>query len=141
MADVGPSNAVQEVCEAKLGQSRERLRLYTFEEVQAANVAGSCWLILDGMILDVTRWLPEHPGGSTIIPAQALNLDCARFFEVYHVSRESFLYLKEFYIGELAPEDAELVPCEEKPSSDFIQQLREYTPFRMHVEQKVFKSF
>ena len=23
-----------------------------------------------GMVLDVTRWLPEHPGGNTIIPAQ-----------------------------------------------------------------------
>ncbi len=34
------------------------------------------------MILDVTRWLPEHPGGSSIIPAQALNLECSRFFEV-----------------------------------------------------------
>jgi cytochrome b involved in lipid metabolism len=22
------------------------------------------------MVLDVTRWLPEHPGGSKIIPAQ-----------------------------------------------------------------------
>ena len=33
------------------------------------------------MVLDVTRWLPEHPGGRTIIPKQALNLDCARFFE------------------------------------------------------------
>lgn len=26
--------------------------------------------------LQVTRWLPEHPGGSRIIPAQSLNLDC-----------------------------------------------------------------
>ena len=34
------------------------------------------------MILDVTRWLPEHPGGSTIIPTQALNIECSRFFEV-----------------------------------------------------------
>lgn len=33
------------------------------------------------------------------------------------------------------------MPCEEKPSGDFIQQLREYTPFRMHVEQQTFKSF
>jgi cytochrome b involved in lipid metabolism len=55
------------------------------------------------MVLDVTRWLPEHPGGARIIPAQSLNLDCARFFEVYHSSRESFLYLREFYIGELHP--------------------------------------
>ena len=35
-----------------------------------------------GMLLDVKRWLPEHPGGSTIIPRQGLNHDCARFFEV-----------------------------------------------------------
>ena len=47
-----------------------------------------------GMILDVTRWLPEHPGGSAIIPAQALNIECSRFFELYHVSRESFLYIE-----------------------------------------------
>ncbi len=30
--------------------------------------------------------------------------------QVYHVSRESFLYLSEFYIGEIAPEDRPLVP-------------------------------
>lgn len=40
------------------------------------------WLLLDGMVLDVGRWLPEHPGGATIIPAQALDCDCSRFFEV-----------------------------------------------------------
>jgi cytochrome b involved in lipid metabolism len=51
------------------------------------------------MVLDVTRWLPEHPGGSTIIPSQALNMDAARFYEIYHASRESFLYVRHFYIG------------------------------------------
>ena len=30
--------------------------------------------------------------------------------QVYHVSRESFLYLSEFYIGEVVPEDRPLVP-------------------------------
>ena len=43
-----PANGPQEVCEAKLGQSRDRLREYSFEEVQAANAAGNCWLILSG---------------------------------------------------------------------------------------------
>ena len=28
------------------------------------------------MVLDVTRWLPEHQGGSKIIPRQSLNMDC-----------------------------------------------------------------
>lgn len=45
-------------------------------------------------VLDITRWLSEHPGGSTIIPEQALNIDCSVFFEIYHASRISFMYLK-----------------------------------------------
>jgi cytochrome b involved in lipid metabolism len=38
--------------------------------------------MVDFMVLDVTRWLPEHPGGKTIIPGQALNVDATCFFEV-----------------------------------------------------------
>jgi hypothetical protein len=37
-------------------------------------------------------------------------VECARFFEVYHSSRESFLYLKEFYLGEIVAQDLPLVP-------------------------------
>ena len=55
---------------------------------------GDTWLLLDGMVLDITRWLPEHPGGSEIIPKQSLNVDATVFFEIYHASRQSFLYLK-----------------------------------------------
>jgi hypothetical protein len=36
--------------------------------------------------------------------------DVLMSLQVYHVSRESFLYLSEFYIGEVAPEDRPLVP-------------------------------
>ena len=103
------------------------------------------WNPFAGMVLDVTRWLDEHPGGSTIIPAQALNLDCSMFFEVYHSSRESFLYLQEFYIGELTAADAAAVPQPEEPSPEFLAQLRAYTTFRVRVdeadEQKVYRNF
>ena len=61
-------------------------------------------------VLDVARWLPEHPGGPSIIPQQALNVEAGRFFEVYHSSRESFTFLKHFYVGELRPEDRAEVP-------------------------------
>ena len=48
--------------------------------------------------------LPERVGSRlTVHATQALDLDCARMFEVYHASRESFLYLQEFYCGELDP--------------------------------------
>lgn len=105
-------------------------------------------------MLDITRWLPEHPGGSTIIPEQALDCDATVFFECYHVSRQSFLYLREFYIGELSPEDRLRVPPPNEQqrrgltvqaSAAFLEQLKRATPWRLRPEDMdaptVFKSF
>jgi hypothetical protein len=91
--------SLEEACSTRLGEFTTRLREYSFAEIKERNAAGEALLIVDGMVLDVTRWLPEHPGGSTIIPSQALNMDAARFYEIYHASRESFLYVRHFYIG------------------------------------------
>ena len=74
-------------------------------------------LVMDGMVYDVTRWLPEHPGGNTIIPKQALGKDSTKFFELYHSSRKSFMYLKEFYIGEIHPNDLKDIPPASKRRS------------------------
>ena len=116
--------SLEEACAERLGAFSARLREYSFDEIKRRNAEGECLIIVDGMVLDVTRWLPEHPGGSTIIPSQArghvcwvlahnrlsvllprqaLNMDCARFYELYHASRESFLYVRHFYIGEQPP--------------------------------------
>eukprot|EP00899_Mesostigma_viride_P028493 jgi/Mesvir1/8829/Mv02730-RA.1 len=131
--------ALTDHCRQKQGEFDSRIREYTFEEVVASNRAGNVWLIIDGAIFDVTRWLPEHPGGSTIIPRQALNIDCARFFELYHSSRESFMYLKEFYLGEIRAEDRPTVPMQaQPPSSDFLEQLREHTGFRLNISTPQF---
>lgn len=53
----------------------------------AHNAAGGVWLVVDGMVLDVKRWLPEHPGGDRIIPQQSLGAEAARHFELYHSSK------------------------------------------------------
>ena len=104
----------------------------------------------------MSRWLDEHPGGSSIIPEQALNIDCTVFFELYHASRQSFLYLKEFYIGELAIEDLPLVQqhTESKKESTknqvcaseaFMEQLSRVTSWRLKPEDlinySIHKSF
>ena len=76
-------------------------------------------------------------GGPSIIPTQALNIDCTCFFEMYHISRQSFLYLKSFYIGELHPA-TQLKNSDIKPSDGFLQSLRAYTDqWRVTVEEKV----
>ena len=60
---------------------------------------------------------------------------CSRFFELYHASRESFVYLRQFYMGEVLPEDRALVPAPaEPPSPEFLQQLREFTSWRLQPE-------
>ena len=80
--------------------------MHRWADVTKQNDSGGCWVTMDGMVFDLEAWLPEHPGGSTIIPQQALNKDCTVFFELYHASRESFTYLREFYIGNCGPTSA-----------------------------------
>lgn len=172
-ADASPH--IPQYVERRTGEFLSRLREYSLDEITERNSKGECLLIVDGMILDVTRcvasthlqplhspahpvhplstlsapavphrWLPEHPGGGTIIPGQALGIDSATMFEVYHASRESFLYLKHFYIGELSADSLDrLAPLDPPPSPAFLQQLQQHTPFRLPVVRNGarFKSF
>jgi hypothetical protein len=62
--------------------------------------------------------------------------------QLYHVSRESFMYLKQFYIGELQLKDRPFVPSATPASEEFMQQLRQYTSFRVQAKApQVLKSF
>ena len=103
-------------------------------------------LLISGMVFDITRWLDEHPGGSHIIPEQALNVDATVFFEIYHASKQSFLYLREFYIGELAEEDVPQVPMPRgglgagEASGAFREQLERMTPWRLKKEDLVVRT-
>ena len=115
-----------EHCSARMGAHRARAKRRSWAEVLRHNELGGVWLVVDGMILDVKRWLPEHPGGDRIIPAQSLNAEAARHFELYHSSRESFLYLKHFYVGEVRAEDVEKMPLVPGRANS-KRQLREYT--------------
>uniref|UniRef100_A0A7S3UBV0 Cytochrome b5 heme-binding domain-containing protein n=1 Tax=Picocystis salinarum TaxID=88271 RepID=A0A7S3UBV0_9CHLO len=142
-AEVLNNCALRDFCLDRLGDFSSRMRLYCWEEVIQNNSKGGVWIAIDGMVLDVKRWLPEHPGGQRIIPEQAKNVDSTTFFEVYHASRESFLYLKHFYIGEVQEDDLCLIPRSTLPSEEFLVQLREYTDFRISNKPAVetFKSF
>lgn len=119
---------LQDVCKQRLGEfdTRVRKEAIRWEEVVRRNTSGEVWLVMLGMVFDVTRWLPEHPGGSVIIPEQAVNVDCTVMFEIYHSSRQSFRYLKQFYIGEIEQADLALVPrSREEPSTAFIEELKQ----------------
>ena len=154
---------LNDLCDKVLGSFQERVRKtpISFHEVMTRNNNGTIdpktgkrketWIIMSGMVFDISRWLDEHPGGSSIIPSQALNVDSTIFFEIYHASRQSFLYLKEFYIGELSIDDLDQLPLPTsytggtKASAAFIEQLRRMTPWRLQYSDlkpiQSFKSF
>ena len=93
-----------------------------WKEIQRRNKNGEILIVLDGMVFDVTRWMPSHPGGSSIIPKQALNMDAARMFEIYHVGAEPFLYLKQFYIGDVKLDDYKTITrTKTEPSDAFLK--------------------
>ena len=38
-----------------------------WEEIKRHNARNDMWIVVDGQIYDVTRWLRKHPGGARII--------------------------------------------------------------------------
>lgn len=50
-----PSPLPQEYCQQRLGAAESRLRYYRLDEIQQLNRSGGCWLMLDGMVLDIGR--------------------------------------------------------------------------------------
>jgi hypothetical protein len=87
-----------------------------------------------------TRSLPLD-GATPCVP----HVRCLRpSFLSYHAW--SSADLREFYVGELHAEDRKLVPTasgDEKPSEDFMEQLRQFAaPWRYDTEKvEVHKSF
>ena len=132
--------SLSDLCNSQLSSFASRVRkdkYIRFNEIEKRNQNNELLIIIDGMVLDITRWIDEHPGGPSIIPSQALNIDCTCFFEMYHISSASFLYLKSFYIGELHP-STQLKKSDIKPSDGFMQSLRSYTDqWRVKVDEKV----
>jgi len=128
--------SLADACRASLGAHESRITTHAWKDVVTHNRGGGVRVVVDGMVLDVKRWLPEHPGGDRIIPSQSVNVDATRHFELYHSSKESFLYLRAFYVGEIVTEDVDVIPrvvnqvtglIDPPASQAFLDQLREYT--------------
>ena len=53
------------------GHHPESLRVLTLEEFRkACKEEGKVWTIIDGFVVDLSKWAPDHPGGRHVIEAQ-----------------------------------------------------------------------
>jgi predicted heme/steroid binding protein len=73
---------------------------YPLVEVAKHQARDDAWIVIDGKILDVTRFMSEHPGGEDIMLASA-GRDASREFEEVGHSSDARVRLHELCIGTL----------------------------------------
>ncbi|XP_041340414.1 cytochrome b5 [Pyrgilauda ruficollis] len=78
--------------------------VFTLEEVAKRNSSREAWLVIHGRVYDVTRFLEEHPGGEEVLLEQA-GRDATESFEDVGHSTDAREMLKQYYIGEVHPND------------------------------------
>ncbi len=76
----------------------EQIRLLTITEIHLHNKAEDCWVIRQGKVYDVTKFLGEHPGGEKAI-ANMAGKDITSIFEVIGHGDDAAAHLETFCIG------------------------------------------
>ncbi|KAH9940470.1 Flavocytochrome c [Epithele typhae] len=71
---------------------------WTADEVAKHNKKDDCWVIIDGKVLDVTSFLPDHPGGEKAIILYA-GRDATEEFNMLHDPKVIPRYAPESVIG------------------------------------------
>ncbi|KAI3971566.1 hypothetical protein MKW92_043634 [Papaver armeniacum] len=77
-------------------------KLYTVEEASKHNTKQDCWLILDGKVYNVTKYLDDHPGGDDVL-VNATGRDAIEDFDFVGHSKSARELMETYLIGELDP--------------------------------------
>ena len=75
---------------------------YTKQEVARHNSINDAWTIIDGVVYDITKWIPNHPGGTLAI-MQIAGKDGTALFRgnPIHAQKGAMNILKKYRIGQL----------------------------------------
>ena len=73
---------------------------YTMADVEKHNTEQDCWVVVNGQVLDVTKFLPDHPGGVLAIVTFA-GKDATEEFNMVHPPDVIQKYFPEGVIGKL----------------------------------------
>ncbi|EJD07163.1 fumarate reductase [Fomitiporia mediterranea MF3/22] len=93
-------SAAQGKKEQEVKEKESTSGAFTVEEVAKHNKKDDCWVIVNGQVLDVTEFLPEHPGGEKAILLYA-GRDATEEFNMLHDPKVIPRYAPKAVIGTL----------------------------------------
>jgi cytochrome b involved in lipid metabolism len=71
--------------------------------LQQHTTRDSCWVVVDGLVLDVTEWLERHPGGESVLLKRG-GLDVSGPFRELQHSAHAVAVLKTCLVGRYRPD-------------------------------------
>ena len=80
--DAAPAPA-KEAAETEASASKGDAKVFSMDDVAKHNKKDDCWVVVDGQVLDVTSFLPDHPGGEKAILLYA-GRDATEEFNMLH---------------------------------------------------------
>ncbi len=88
------------------GNPIETLPLMTMQQYKSRVAEGSCLILIDGTVHDVTHFLDKHPGGRSIVE-KFLGLDATNAFngKVYNHSLAARYLLATLRVAKLVAEE------------------------------------
>lgn len=63
-------------------------KVYTWEEIMKHNNEKDCWIVIQNNVVDVTSWIPKHPGGPDTI-FQMATRDTTNMYEAIQAHHKS----------------------------------------------------
>jgi sulfite oxidase len=143
-----PAIARADVPEFDPGEFDDRLPTFKLSEVQkhTADSPDGTWVIFKSGVFDVTKFLPDHPGGERLLLAAGKSVE--PFWAVFqaHHSEHVYKILQSLRVGNLDPDDAKKLahntrdandPYSKDPIRSPLLVMRNEKPFCAEVEPSV----
>ncbi|KAG5505927.1 hypothetical protein JIQ42_06721 [Leishmania sp. Namibia] len=96
--------------------SQGELQVYSWAEIAKHTEDDDCWVVMYDKVLDVSKWLHEHPGGFDPIKDMA-GMDITNSFESIGHTSTALVKSKSFIIGRVDPEESKRRKEAEKKAS------------------------
>ncbi|KAJ3155236.1 hypothetical protein HDU89_007427 [Geranomyces variabilis] len=97
VSDLNTTSIKPSAAAITIAASQLSLPFYKMSEIKKHNNPASCWIVLDGQVLDCTAFLAAHPGGASSILIKG-GQDATAAFQSIH-SKQAAITAEKYVIG------------------------------------------